>query len=108
MAHLPVTPVVVPEASLLDMMKLALMEATKVQPVVAVDGAAAEQRSLNTREVMELLQKVCDELTRRDICTQVCSPKFCEEYGGAEWVQVLGLQDNRWVEVAFICYLRPS
>ena len=87
MAHLPVTPVVVPETALLERMK-------------AILTAGAKQNH-NTDEVMMLLQETCSELTRKDICTQVCSPKYCEEYGGKEWVQVLGLQDNRWVEVLY-------
>ena len=85
MAHLPKIPIVVPEAALLERMKSVLEAGTK--------------RDHNTEEVMKLLEKTCSELTRKDICTQVCSPKYCEEYGGKEWVQVLGLQDNRWVEV---------
>ena len=85
MAHLPKIPIVVPEAALLERMKSVLEAGTK--------------RDHNTEEVMKLLEKTCSELTRKDISTQVCSPKYCEEYGGKEWVQVLGLQDNRWVEV---------
>ena len=87
MAHLPKIPIVVPEAALLERMKSVL--------------GAGPRRDHNTEEVMKLLEKTCSELTRKDICTQVCSPKYCEEYGGKEWVQVLGLQDNRWVEVLY-------
>ena len=93
MAHLSVAPVVVPEIRLLDLMKVALADAVNDRPAVN------NGRCLNGEEVMRLLQNVCDELTRKDVCTQVCTPKFAAEFGGAEWVQVMGLLDNRWVEV---------
>ena len=56
--------------------------------------------------MLELLETVCNKLTRKDVSSQVCGPRFKEEYGGVEWVQCVGLVDNRWVEVNLVQLLQ--
>lgn len=85
-----------PESVLLDSMQeeLDLAGAEKIQ-VAEAYGEAGVDGTLGPDEVMRLLKRVLDGLTRKEATTQVCDPKYAEEYGGENFVHCFGLADGR-------------
>lgn len=90
-----------PENLLLESMQseLDLVEAEKVQVAEAYGnvpgGGAGVDATLHSDEVMRVLRTVLKGLTRTEVETQICGPKFTDEYGGKDYIHCIGLADNR-------------